>query len=249
MQELISLLNEEVVFNFLLLFARILAFVAFMPIFGNPAVSANIRVALAFFITIFLFPLISINISFTQGEFLLALISEITLGLIASLFFNLVLSSVKIVGDLIGYFTALSMGTMFDPATGANEGFITSLLHWVALMLFFETGMYEMTVVMLVKSFSMVHLGNFDLFSYDGIDILINEVKRMFAFAFSIALPLGFIGFIIDIYYGYGTKSMPAFSPFVITFQLKFGLIFLFLILGMEIFAENFTEYMISTFN
>jgi flagellar biosynthetic protein FliR len=248
MQELISLLNEEVVFNFLLLFARILAFVAFMPIFGNPAVSVNIRMALAFFITIFLFPIININTTFSQGEFVLALISEITLGLIASLFFNFVLSAVKIVGDFIGYSTALSMGTMFDPATGANEGFITSLLHWVALMIFFETGMYEMSVVMLVKSFSMVHLGTFDIFSYAGIDILINEVNRMFGFAIAIALPLAFIGFIIDIYYGYGTKSMPAFSPFVITFQLKFGLIFLFMILGMQVFAENFTNYMLSTF-
>jgi flagellar biosynthetic protein FliR len=115
-------------------------------------------------------------------------------------------------------------------------------------MLFFQTGMYEVTLVVLVKSFSIIHLGSFDIFSYDGIQLAIDEVKRMFAFAFAFALPLFFISFILDIYYGYATKSMPSFSPFVITFQLKFALIFIFLILGMEVFTESFVEYFTSEF-
>ena len=102
-----------------------------------------------------------------------------------------------------------------------------------------------MTLVILVKSFSIIHLGTFDIFSYDGIQLAIDEIKRMFTFAFAFALPLFFIGFILDVYYGYGTKSMPSFSPFVITFQLKFALIFVFLIFGMEIFTETFTNYFI----
>ena len=137
------------------------------------------------------------------------------------------------------------MAAMFDPATGSQEGLISKLLYWIALMLFFQTGMYEMTLVILVKSFSIIHLGTFDIFSYDGIQLAIDEIKRMFTFAFAFALPLFFIGFILDVYYGYGTKSMPSFSPFVITFQLKFALIFIFLIFGMEIFTETFTNYFI----
>ena len=74
---------------------------------------------------------------------------------------------------------------------------------------------------MLATSFGHISLGTFDLFSYDGILYASQEINRMFAFAFSFALPLFFIGFILDVYYGYGTKSMPAFSPFVVTFQIK----------------------------
>ena len=176
------------------------------------------------------------------------MISEITLGLVASMFVNIMFSAVKIIGDFIGYSTALSMAMMFDPSTGSQEGLISKLLYWIALVMFFQTGMYEMTLVILVKSFSLIHLGAFDLFTYDGIQIAIDEIKRMFAFAFAFALPLFFIGLILDLYYGYGTRSMPAFSPFVITFQLKFALIFLFLIFGMEIFTEAFTEYFINKF-
>ena len=248
MEAFLSLLNEEVLYHFLLLLARILAFVAFMPVFGHVAINPTIRIAFAFYITIFIFPLVTVATNITQDNFLLGLISEITLGLVASMLLNIIFSSVRVIGEFVEYSTALSMAAMFDPNTGSQEGLIAKLLYWVALMLFFQTGMYEMTLVILVKSFSIIHLGSFDIFSYNGIQLAIDEVKRMFAFAFAFALPLFFIGFILDVYYGYGTKSMPSFSPFVITFQLKFALIFIFLIFGMEVFTEAFTDYFIDKF-
>uniref|UniRef100_UPI004048424E flagellar biosynthetic protein FliR n=1 Tax=Aliarcobacter sp. TaxID=2321116 RepID=UPI004048424E len=248
MEAFLSLLNEEVLYQFLLLFARILAFVAFMPIFGHVAISPTIRIAFAFYITIFIFPLVDVSTTINQDTFLLGLLSEITLGLVASMLINIIFSAVRVIGEFVEYSTALSMAMMFDPSTGSQEGLIAKLLYWIALMLFFQTGMYEMTLVILVKSFSLINLGSFDIFSYNGIQLAIDEIKRMFAFAFAFALPLFFIGLILDLYYGYGTRSMPAFSPFVITFQLKFALIFLFLIFGMEIFTEAFTEYFINKF-
>ena len=248
MEALISLLNEEVLYHFLLLFARILAFLAFMPVFGHVAISAKIRVAFALFITFFIFPLVEVQSTINQSNFVISLISEIVLGLVASMFINIIFSAVKVIGEFVEYSTALSMAAMFDPTTGSQEGLIAKLLFWIAIILFFQTGMYEMTLIILVKSFSMIHLGTFDIFSYNGIQLAIDEIKRMFAFAFAFALPLFFIGFIMDVYYGYGTKSMPAFSPFVITFQLKFALIFVFLILGMEIFADAFTQYFLDKF-
>jgi len=248
MEAFLSLLNEDIVYQFLLLLARIVSFVAFMPIFSHSAVSSRIRIAFAFYITIFVFPLVDVSTPITKDNFIIGLVSEITLGLVASMFINIIFSAVKIIGEFIGFATALSMATMFDPSSGTQEGLISRLLYWIAIVLFFQTGMYEVTLVILVKSFSIIHLGTFDIFSYNGIQIAIDEIKRMFAFAFAFALPLFFIGFIMDIYYGYGTKSMPAFSPFVITFQLKFALIFVFLILGMEVFTEAFTNYFISKF-
>ena len=248
MEAFLSLLNEKILYQFLLLLARVLSFVAFMPVFGHTAINPTIRIAFAFFISIYLYPFIDVQSNVTQDNFLLCLVTEITLGLVASMIVNIIFSSVKIIGEFVEYATSLSMAAMFDPSTGSQQGVIAKLLYWVALMLFFQTGMYEVTLVVLVKSFSVIHLGSFNIFSYDGIQLAIDEVKRMFAFAFAFALPLFFIGFILDIYYGYATKSMPSFSPFVITFQLKFALIFIFLILGMEVFTESFVEYFTSEF-
>ena len=248
MEALLSLLNETTVFHFLLLFARILAFMAFMPVFGHKTVSVRLRAGFSFYVTIFLFPLVDVQSNISQLNFIEALLSEITLGLVASMLINILFSAVKMIGEFVGYATALAMASFFDPASGENQGILARLLFYISLAIFFETGMYEMTFSILAKSFAMMHLGTFDIFSYDGVFLAINEINRMFAFTFAFAFPLFFIGFVIDLYYGYGTKSMPAFSPFVITFQLKFALIMIFLMLGLEVFTEAFTNYFITKF-
>ena len=98
MEAFLSLLNEEVLYQFLLLLARILAFVAFMPVFGHPAINPTIRIAFAFYITIFIFPLVTISANITQDNFILSLISELTLGLVASMFINIIFSAVRVIG-------------------------------------------------------------------------------------------------------------------------------------------------------
>lgn len=249
MEAFLSLFQEETLVQFILLLARVFAFMAFMPIFGHRTIAVKIKATFSFFLAIFLFTTVDVTNDVKEGNFILSLISEIVFGLIGAIIFYVIFAAVRIIGNFIEYATALSMAQMFDPATGSQEGLVTSLLFWISIMIFLNSGMYEMTIVLLAKSFSMVHLGSFNIFSYDGIAIAAKEIHRMFSFAFSFALPLFFIGFIMDIYYGYGTKSMPSFSPFVITFQMKFGLIFLFLLMGFNIFVDSFTDYLISTFS
>lgn len=249
MQELISLFDQQSVFAFLLLLARILSFMAFMPIVGHKTVNPTIRIAISFYFTVFIFPLIdSSSVNVSEETFLLALISEITLGLVASFLVQIIFSAIQIIGDLIGYATALSMANMFDPATGTQQGVVSRFLYMIILVIYLESGMYEVTIYMLANSFGQVSLGEFNIFSYDGIFYASTEINRMFAFAFAFAFPLFFVGFILDVYYAYGTKSMPAFSPFVITFQIKFALIFTFLLFGLDIFVDSFTNYFISKF-
>jgi flagellar biosynthetic protein FliR len=251
MESLVELLDQNTIFAFLLLLARILAFVAFMPVFGHKSVSSTVRVAIAFYFALFLFPLVEVNelnIA-SDSAFLLALISEITFGAVAAMLVQIIFSAIQIVGDLIGFATALSMANMFDPATGTQQGIVSRFLYLIILVLYFQTGMYEVTLLMLAKSIGMIHLGAFNLYDYNILQIAATEVKNMFIFAFAFAFPLFFIGFVLDVYYGYGTKSMPAFSPFVVTFQIKFALIFLFLMLGLDIFASSFEQYFIGKFS
>ena len=247
MEQLISLIDQHTVYAFLLLLGRILAFMAFMPIVGHKVVNPTIRIAISFYLAVFLFPLIDYDKSIITSEtFMLALISELTLGLVASMLVQIIFLAVQIVGDLIGYATALSMANFFDPATGTQQGAVSRFLYMIILVIYLETEMYELTLYMLSHSFGTISLGTFNLYSYDGIMFAIDEIKMMFLFAFSFAFPLFFIGFIMDVYYGYGTKSMPAFSPFIVTFQIKFTLIFIFMMLGLEVFVDSFTAYFTS---
>lgn len=128
MEAFFSLLNEDVVYMFLLLFARVVAFVAFMPVFGHTAISVSVRVAFAFYLVIFIFPFIEEVKYISETSFIVSLITELTLGLVAAMLVNIIFSSVKIIGEFVEYSTALSMAMMFDPTTGSQEGLIAKLL-------------------------------------------------------------------------------------------------------------------------
>lgn len=54
MEAFLSLLNEAVVIKFALLLARILSFVAFMPVYGHTSVSPRVRVTFAFLLLFFI---------------------------------------------------------------------------------------------------------------------------------------------------------------------------------------------------
>ncbi|MDD2697805.1 MAG: flagellar biosynthetic protein FliR [Arcobacteraceae bacterium] len=251
MESLVQLIDQNTTYTFLLLFGRILAFVALMPVFGHVSVPASIRVGIAFYFSIFLFPLVdraAVNVP-NDVVFLQSLLGEMLLGFVASMLVQIIFSAVQIIGDLIGYATTLSMANMFDPTTGTQQGVMSRFLYMVVLVLYFQSGMYEVTILMLAKSIGMITLGEFNLFNYDILSMAIKEINHMFIFAFSFSFPLFFIAFILDVYYGYGTKSMPAFSPFVLTFQIKFTLIFIFMMLGLDIFATSFEQYFIDKFN
>ena len=99
-------------------------------------ISPTIRIAFAFYITVFLFPLVDVTSNINQDNFIMSLISEITLGLVASMLINILFSAIKVIGEFIEYSTALSMAAMFDPTTGSQEGVIAKLLYWIALVLF-----------------------------------------------------------------------------------------------------------------
>ena len=140
----------------------------FMPIFGHPSVSVTIRGAIAFYMTLFLFPLVDIQTvqGLNDSTFIVALVSEITLGFVAAMLVNIIFSAVQIVGDLIGFATALSMANMFDPATGTQQGIISRFLYFISLVIYLESGMYEVTIYVLSQSFGTISLGSFNLYSF-----------------------------------------------------------------------------------
>ena len=184
MQQLISLLDQPTVLAFSLLLARVLSFMAFMPIVGDKIVNPTIRIAISFYLTVFLFPMVDYHhLHVTSDTFILALLSEITLGLVSAMLVKIVFLAVQISGDLIGYAAGLSMANMFDPASGTQQGVASRLLYYIVLVVYLESGMFEVTLYMLGTSFDRMSLGTFNLYDYDGIMIAVNEIKTMFAFA------------------------------------------------------------------
>jgi flagellar biosynthetic protein FliR len=244
-EELLSLFNTELLYPFLLLFTRVLAFFVFMPIYNHIAIPANIKAVFAFYMTLFLFPALNITKTYSDREFVEGMLSELILVLSVSILMQITFAAFRIAGELISYASALSMATMFDPTSGAQDSLFSRFFNILSIFIFFQTGIYQVMLLGLYDSMSSVELGRFIIFEYDGIKIMAKEITLMMQFAMSIALPLFFTALIVDVFLGYSVRSMPQFSIFVVTFQLKFMLIFIFLVYILSIIIDRFKEHIL----
>jgi flagellar biosynthesis protein FliR len=247
MEDYIQFFDLSILYPFLLLLGRIFAFMVFIPIFSHKSIPVKIKVVFSFYLAIFLFPIVPHTMTFTDNQFILALISEITLGFAAGVILNIIFASIKIAGELVSYASALSMAQQFDPATGAQSTLVSRFFDYIILIFFFTTGMHEVMLIALAKSFESIQLGGFILNDYKGVDMIIKEMGKMMLFAFSISLPVFFVSMTMDLFFGYATRSMPQFSVFVVTFQFKFMLIFFILTYITAILVEKFKDYFLDT--
>jgi flagellar biosynthetic protein FliR len=246
-ENFIQFFDITILYPFLLLLARVFSFMAFMPVFGHLSIPMRLKVAFSFYIAIFLLPIIPTQAAIPENMIIIALLSEITLGFATSVLLHIVFASIKVAGELVSYSAALSMAQMFDPGSGAQATLVSRFFDYIIIITFFMTGMHEVMLMGIAKSFDSIQLGGFLLSHYNGIDMIISELSRMMLFAFSIAMPVFFISMTMDIFFGYATRSMPQFSVFVVTFQLKFILIFFVMTYIISIMVEKFKEYFLST--
>jgi flagellar biosynthetic protein FliR len=243
--ELVSLFDTDILYPFLLLFTRVLAFLVFMPVYNHISIPANVKTVLALYLTFFFFPLIDRGITYSDQEFIEGMLSELVLVLSVSVLMHIAFATFRVAGELISYASALSMATMFDPSSGAQDSLFSRFFNILAILVFFQTGIYHVMMLGLHQSFESVQLGKFILFEFDGIKIMMSEMQSMMEFAVSMALPLFFTALIVDVFLGYSVRSMPQFSIFVVTFQLKFVLIFLFMLYMLSIVMDKIKEYLL----
>jgi len=243
--DLISLFDKDILYPFLLLFTRIIAFLVFMPVYDHISIPTTIKASFALYLTFFFFPVIDKSIIYTDAEFVEGMLSELILVLSVAILMHISFAAIRIAGELTSYASALSMATMFDPSSGAQDSLFSRFFNILAIFIFFQTGIYQVMILGLNDSFISINLGKFILFEFDGIKIMMTEMQNMMEFAFSLALPLSFTALIVDVFLGYSVRSMPQFSIFVVTFQLKFLLIFTLLIFMLSILMENIKEYIL----
>ncbi len=246
MESFIQYFDIDILYPFLLLLARIVTFMAFMPVFGHLSIPMRLKIVFSFYLAIFLYPIVPLSTGITEEMLILGLLSEIALGFGASVLLHIIFASVKVAGELVSYSAALSMAQMFDPGTGAQATLVSRFFDMIIIIFFFITGMHEVMLIGVAKSFESIQLGAFILYEYKGIEMIIQELSRMMLFALSIALPVFFISMTMDLFFGYATRSMPQFSVFVVTFQLKFILIFFVMTYIISILVEKFKEYFLS---
>ena len=161
--EFLAYLTEGNVTNFLLLLLRFAGIVAFFPFFENQLINTQIKGIFIFWLTILFIPLVTTlpPTNMTILEFIIAGITEIMLGFLASFALQIVFGMISFGGELISFAMGLTIANAYDPVTGAQKPIVGQLLSLLALMIVLALDYHHLFLYFVADSIKEIPLGGF----------------------------------------------------------------------------------------
>src|SRR5699024_3252641 len=128
---MIEFIDLTILPTFLLVFARMLAFLITLPLFSYRTIPFPYRLGLAFFLSL----LVTANFGEVNIELdvnlIILLIKEVTVGLFIGLIGYIVMSVVQIAGGFIDFQMGFAIANVIDPQTGAQSPLIGQYFYMI----------------------------------------------------------------------------------------------------------------------
>ena len=226
----VSIFNEMSIVGFILLFFRFAALFVATPIFSHNNIPMNIKASMAFFFTIVFYPSMpSLVIAINVPTIVIAILSELMLGLFVGIVLQLAYNVITLAGGLISFMMGFSMASAIDPQSGVSMPIISQFLSLISLMILLSLNLHHWMLLFIDNTLKTVPLGGFlineDMFNYTW-----HATSNMFLVGFMIAFPIIALSLLQDVIFGMLMKTMPQFNLLVIGFPIKIMVAFAVLI-------------------
>ena len=231
--------------------ARILALLASAPIFGTRQVPANIKVALAFAITLVIAPTLTIpaDLDPSSAQGVLVLLQQIVAGLIMGFSIRFVFVAIEMAGDLAGMQMGLGFASFYDPINSASTPVIAQFLGFIAALAFLAFNGHLYMLEALSDSFHDFPIGA-TIPSAQAFRTIAEWGGAIFSNALQFALPLIGTLLITNLALGILTRSAPQLNIFAVGFPITIAVGFVALMLTLPYLAplmEHFTHNSLDT--
>lgn len=207
-----------------IVFARLSGLFILAPILGGASVPVRVRVLLAVALTLVVYPALPLAPLPPMQSDMIALAplmaTELLIGFSIGALAMLPLLAVQAGGQFISQQMALSIASVFDPATNADTDLINQALTFVLLTTFITIGGVELMIGAVVRTFDLVPLGAF-AFSQAPLELFTAIMSAAFAVAIRIAAPVICVIFVETLATGMIMKTVPQLNILSFGFPLK----------------------------
>ncbi|WP_343192228.1 flagellar biosynthetic protein FliR [Buchnera aphidicola (Formosaphis micheliae)] len=183
---------------FLFPFARILSFIATVPLFENRFIGYKIKFILSVVITYLIIPFIPtleiISLSYIS---IVILIQQILIGTMLGLTIQWILSIGQIAGEIVGLQMGLSFSTIFDSTSRTNVSIISRFFYILFSALLMSCNIHIWIILILVYTFYTIPISQITLNSIVFIDI-VKFFSIIFSYGMMLILPIMVILLILN---------------------------------------------------
>ena len=239
------MITEVQVVAFVLVLARVTAFIAFFPLFAKRQLPNTVKVGLAGGLTFFWYGMVEAQLSQDPGaaaanmnvvsSFLL-LTKEVTIGVVLSIALGLFFLPAKIAGSYVGQELGLSLASISDPGSQDSSTLISRVFEAFSILIFFSINMHHFLILVIHFSFDQM-LGKIDILRLPTED-LVSLLNRVSDYGFLIVGPVAILFMLITIGLAYLNKAAPTLNLFSVGMSIRSGFgIFCLLIFCPVIFG------------
>ena len=230
---------------FLLVFARISAFIFIAPFFSMSNTPRRVRAGFSLILAVLLTQVISDrsvpDYSTVLGYSIIVLRETIT-GLLIGLGANICMSIVHFAGKVADMEIGLSMVQLFDPMTRQGTGFVGTMYQYILVLIMLITNMHYYFLSALVETFTIIPIGGAKFSSEKLMTAMVQFMTDFITISFRLCLPIVAAMLILNAVLGVLAKTAPQVNMFSVGIQIKMlvGLGILFLTIGTIPSASEF---------
>jgi len=224
---------------FLLVFLRIGAILLTMPVFESNTIPHLFRLALAFAVSLILFPLLKLNPMPVAGSIIALGIDaarEILLGLTIGFSVKFVFAGIQLAGQLAGYQMGLAIAEVLDPADSQHIPLLAQFNNLVALLIFLAMNAHYWFIKALIQSYRIVPL----LSAHFGSSLMEQLTQlggNMFVIAIQVGAPVIAVLLVTSAAFGLIARTVPQMNVFIVAMPMKIGVGLIFLGFSLPYFA------------
>ncbi len=207
-----------------LIFARLLGFFRFAPIFCRKELPSLVKLAIALLITVMIIPLFDPKMVLEKVDsFGLSILLNVVVGAIIGYMARLIVIAVDCGAEMINMQMGLSSATTLDPSSSSQVSILSNIIALMGLIIFIQLGGIYWLFKALMKSFEVfpLYAVNIPLVKLARMDLLIKLSSNTLYMGLQIAAPILLATLCQDIILGVISRTAPQVNVFQLSFLFK----------------------------
>ena len=207
-----------------LVFARMLGFFRFCPIFNRKDIPALVKIPLALIVTSFILPFLSPEKVMAECEsFSLSILLNVVVGAMIGYMAQLITIAIDSGAEMINMQMGLSSATALDPTTSSQVSILTKMISLMGILIFINVGGVYWLFKALLRSFEIFPLysAHVPLAQLVKMDMLVKMYSNTLYMGLQIASPVLMATLAQDIILGVISRTAPQVNVFQLSFLFK----------------------------
>lgn len=207
----------------LIIFARMVGFIRFSPIFNRKEIPVLIKVSLAFLMTITITSVLKPAMPPADNSMFLSIVLNIAVGAMIGYMAQLILIAIDAGADMINMQMGLSSAMVLDPTTQSQVSILEKCFSLLGILIFIELGGIYWLLQAFMRSFELfpIYATSIPLTKIVNMDYLIQMTSNVLYMGLQIASPVLLATLGQDIILGVISKTAPQVNVFQLSFLFK----------------------------